>query len=474
MKRSQPPRRPLGKQSGQPHRAAGASIRPSEARQFEKRPDRKPARAARKLPANTPPVEVTVTALGVRGDGLAEAGGKRYFVPLTVPGDRLLVRPLEETGDGIRAEILELLEAGPDRREPPCPYFGRCGGCSLQHLTEESYRAHKHGLLLDMLAREGIDPALAADSVTVPPHSRRRTILVARKLAQGTVLGFHEHRGHFIVDIAECTVLDPALMAVLPPLRALLDGLLPAAGNARATLLKLEGGTDLLLDLPEAPDLAGREALAGFAETADLARLSITIESGTPELVAERRAATLSFAGLPVAVPPGGFLQATPEAETALREAVLAGVGAAKIIADLYAGCGTFSLPLAANGAAVHAVEGHAPALEALAAASRKAGPSVKLSIEKRDLAADPLAEGELDRFDAVVFDPPRAGARSQAAALANSQVPTVIAVSCNPATFLRDAKLLIGGGYRLERITPIDQFLWSAHLELVAVFRRG
>ncbi|MCH2393299.1 class I SAM-dependent RNA methyltransferase [Oceanibaculum sp.] len=469
MKRSQPPH----KQMGKPHRAAGTSARPFEKRP-EKHPGRKPARAARKLPANTPPVELTVTALGVRGDGLAEAGGKRYFVPLTVPGDRLLVRPLEETGDGIRAEILELLEAGPDRREPPCPYFGRCGGCTLQHLTDTAYRAYKQALLLDAVAREGIDPELIAELVTVPPHSRRRAILVARKLAQGTVLGFHEHRGHFIVDIEECTVLAPALMAVLPPLRALLDRLLPAAGNARATMLSLDGGIDLLLDLPEMPDLAGREALAGFAAEADLARLSITIEGGTPELLAERRAATLSFAGIPVAVPPGAFLQATPEAEAALLEAVLAGVGEAKSVADLYAGCGTFSLPLAAKGAAVHAVEGHAPALEALATASRKAGSSVKLTVEKRDLAGDPLAEDELNRFDAVVFDPPRTGARSQAAALAKSQVPVVVAVSCNPATFARDMRLLLEGGYQLERITPIDQFLWSAHLELVAVFRHA
>lgn len=473
MKRSQPPRNPLGKQMGKPHRAAGSSSRPPE-RRPEKRPGRKPARAARKLPANTPPLELTVEALGVRGDGIAQAGGKRYFVPLTVPGDRLLVRPVEETGDGIRAEILEMLQAGPDRREPPCPHFGRCGGCTLQHMTDAAYRAYKQALLLEAVAREGIDPELIGGLVTVPPRSRRRAILVARKLAQGTVLGFHEHRGHFIVDIEDCTVLAPALQAVLPPLRALLDALLPAAGNARATMLKLDGGIDLLLDLPQTPDLAGREALAGFAEAADLARLSITIEGGTPELLAERRAATISFAGIMVAVPPGTFLQATAEAEAALLDAVLAGVGGAKTIADLYAGCGTFSLPLATTGAAVHAVEGHAPALEALAAAGLKAGPTVKLTTEKRDLAGDPLSGAELDRFEAVVFDPPRTGARSQAAALAKSDVPVVVAVSCNPATFARDMRLLLDGGYRLERITPIDQFLWSAHLELVAVFRRG
>lgn len=461
MKRSQPPAKHQRKPS------------PS-ARRTGQRPAQRPERPARKLPANTPPLELTVEALGVRGDGVAQVGNKRYFVPLTVPGDRLLVRPIEETGDGIRAEILEMLQPGPDRREPPCPNFGRCGGCTLQHLTDTAYRAYKQALLLEAVAREGIDPELIDGLVTVPPHSRRRAILVARKLAQGTVLGFHEHRGHFIVDIAECTVLTPALMAVLPPLRALLDKLLPAAGNARATMLSLDGGVDLLLDLPEIPDLTGREALAGFAAEADLARLSITIEGGTPELLAERRAATLSFAGIPVAVPPGAFLQATAEAEAALLGAVLAGVGEAKSIADLYAGCGTFSLPLAATGAAVHAVEGHAPALEALSAASRKAGPSMKLTVEKRDLAGDPLSGAELDRFEAVVFDPPRTGAKTQAAALAKSQVPIVVAVSCNPATFARDMRLLLDGGYRLERITPIDQFLWSAHLELVAVFRRA
>ncbi|MBU0724408.1 MAG: class I SAM-dependent RNA methyltransferase [Alphaproteobacteria bacterium] len=428
-----------------------------------------------KFPANTPPVTLAIEHLGGRGDGVATHQGERYFVPLALPGDVVSLRPVEATAEGIRGEIVELVTASPDRQDAPCEHFGRCGGCLLQHVAPAAYADFKRAQVLVAVERAGGDPAIVAELATIPPRSRRRATLVARRVSAGLALGFHEHRGHFIVDVQDCPILHPALMAVFPALRETLALLLEMGESATIALLKLDSGIDALIDLERQPDLAGREALAALAETADLCRLSIRIGgiNATPELAAERRPASQSFGGIAVPVPPGAFLQATDAAEAILVGAVTQAVAGAKRIADLYAGCGTFALPMAAAGASVLAAEGFAPALDALTTAARRASPGLALETSLRDLARDPLQADDLADFDAVVFDPPRAGAREQTTQIAASEVPVVVAVSCNPSTFSRDAKILIEGGYTLERVLPVDQFLWSAHVELVAVFRR-
>jgi len=429
-------------------------------------------------------VEVTIESLGGRGDGIAQLGAdlgtRPVFVPGTVPGDRVRLRLTGERGGAYRGAVIELLEAGPGRVEPPCPYFGPCGGCALQHWEAARYADWKAGLLGQALARRGLSDVTIRPLVQIPPGTRRRAVLAARcGPGNRIVLGFHERAGHDVVDIESCLLLTPALLALLPALRALLGSLLPAGARAQATLIESEMGIDLLLQLPALPDLQAREALAAFAEQEDLARLSCCDAEGTTEPIAMRRPPQVTFGGVAVVPPPGGFLQPSAAGEAALTEALLAYLPEeASPVADLYAGCGTFSFAIAAQGAPqgqrkVHAVEADAASLSALCQAARVGDLASRVSGEERDLERRPLAPEELKDYAAVIFDPPRAGAKAQAEAIARSSVPLAVAISCNPNSFARDARTLVDGGFTLVEATPIDQFPWSGHLELVALFRR-
>ena len=417
-------------------------------------------------------VETTIRALGAQGDGIGEDGGRPLYVPLTLPGERVRVRLGERRGDGVAAEPVEMLSRSPDRQSPRCGHFGPCGGCSVQHLDADAYAAWKRDLIVAALSRAGLGDVPVAPTIATPPASRRRATLAARRIAGGTVLGFNARRRHHIVNLDACPVLVPALVEVLPMLREVLTGLLAPGATATVRLAALEPGLDILLGLPVAPDLTGRERLADFARAADLARLSVALGDGEAEPLAARRVATLTFGDVTVAVPPGTFLQASAEGEAALTGLVVDAVAAAARVADLFCGIGTFSLPLARR-ARVRAVDADRPALAALAAATAGDRLAGRLSTEHRNLFRDPLEGAELAGLDAVVFDPPRAGAAAQASALAASPVPVVVGVSCNPASFACDAATLVAGGYRPETVTPVDQFLWSAHVELVGVFRR-
>lgn len=414
--------------------------------------------------------EVTVQALGGAGDGVAESGGERYYIPFSVPGDRIEIRVGRNIGTGFKAELLALLEPGPGRREAPCRHFQSCGGCALQHVEDGAYAEWKRQQVEAALRRRDI--ALEVQPIVrVPAEDRRRMDLVARKVGGGVILGLHEADSHRIVDLGECRVARPEIVAALPALRALLAKLeLPARGvDIRVNLL--DGGLDLLLVGPLTLDLAVRESIAAFAARPGIARLSLMDgDSDTPETLATVRPATMTIDEVLLAPPPGAFLQASAAAEAALALAVSEGVGGAGAIVDLYAGIGTFALRLARN-AKVHAVEGDAAALAALKSAADRAGRPV--TVERRDLTRAPLMADELRRFDAAVFDPPRAGAREQAVELAKSRIQRIVAVSCAPGSFARDARLLIDGGYRLRHVRPVDQFLWSAHIELVALFER-
>lgn len=435
-------------------------------------PDRRRrARPAAPAPAGAP-VEVTVGSVGARGDGVAEADGRRWYVPLAAPGDRLVVRPGAKRGDGTEAEIAEILAPGPDRADPPCPRFGDCGGCALQHLTDDARGDWTRGRVVEALARVGLGAVAVAPTVATPPGDRRRATLVAERRGRRVTIGFNARRSHRIVPPDGCRVLDPRILALLGPLADVLAVTMPDGGRIDVAVTLLDDGADVVFVGRLPLDLAARERLAAFAEAADLARLSLRAGTAAPvEPLAHRRAGVLSIGGVPVSPPPGGFLQASPSGEAALRRLVADGVGRARRIADLFAGSGTFALPLAAAGAAVHAVEGDAAAVATLrAAAVRVAG----VTVERRDLDRDPVPAGDLARFDAVVFDPPRAGADAQAREIARSGVPRVVGVSCNPASFARDARTLVDAGYALTAVTPVDQFLWSAHVELVGVFGRA
>jgi 23S rRNA (uracil1939-C5)-methyltransferase len=431
---------------------------------------RHPQRKAK--PRSAAPVELTVTEIGARGDGLADHGGRRVYVPLTVPGDRVRVLLDAPRGDGIAARLLDLLEPGPIRAEPPCPHFGVCGGCALQHLDDQAYGDWKRAQVVTALARAGLTGIDVAPTVRTPPASRRRATFAAARRGGRVTLGFNVMQSHRIADIFGCLVVQRDILALLCPLEDLLAAVLPDGGALDVTVTALEGGLDVLLTGGPEPGLDARERLAAFAESSDIARLSWRRSaSSPPEPVAARRPVHIGFGGVAVPIEPGAFLQASAEGEAALVDAVLAAVGDARKVADLFAGLGTFTFPLARRGA-VHAVEGDASAMAALSSAARTL-PNVttNVTVARRDLFDDPLTASELSHFDAVVFDPPRAGAREQSTQIVASGVPTVVAVSCNPATFARDARILTDGGYSLERVTPVDQFVWSAHVELVARF---
>jgi 23S rRNA (uracil1939-C5)-methyltransferase len=420
-------------------------------------------------------LEVRVEALGARGDGLARHEGRPLYVAQTLPGDLVRVRLAGKRAGGFRGDVLELLEEGPGRVVPPCPFFGSCGGCSLQHFAPERYLDWKQGLLAKVMARQAFTEAELRPLISIEPGQRRRIGLAYRRTPGALRLGFHGRQSHDVVKIDSCLLMTPGLQALLPALKALLTPMTAPGAGGHIDLLEAENGIDLLLCGPPRLDLAAREALAAFAEAYDLARLTWQPPEGEPEPLALRRAPQVLFAGVAVTPPPGGFLQPSTAGEAALATALQGFLPAsAKRAADLFCGCGTFTFALAAAGLSVLAVEGDGPALSALTQAARAAGLAARIATEERDLARRPLSVEELNAFDLVVFDPPRAGAREQAAALSQAGVATVIAVSCNPATFGRDAALLRDGGYRLEAVQPVDQFPFTGHLELVARFRKG
>jgi 23S rRNA (uracil1939-C5)-methyltransferase len=384
-------------------------------------------------------------------------------------------------GNGVRGTLVEVVEAGPNRVAAPCAQFGTCGGCALQHLAPEVYGHWKRGLLVEALARTGVEAGEIGELVTVRESTRRRGTFFAEKRGGRVRAGFHERGSHRIAALEGCRVLESDLLALVERLPSALADVLAEGERAEIVANHLATGLDVLVRLPRVPDLAARERLARFAAGADLVRLSVA-KAGSrdraahAEPVVARRSAVVTFGGVEVALPPGAFLQASADAEGVLVREALAGVKGAGRIADLFAGAGTFAFALATGGegnARVHAVEGDALLAAALRAGAAKAHLGARITTEVRDLFRRPLEPSELDRFDAVLFDPPRVGAKDQAVALARSKVPCVVGVSCNPQAFARDARALQEGGYRLTRVVPVDQFLWTHHLEVVGTFVR-
>ena len=414
--------------------------------------------------------EFEIARLGAQGDGIVEGPDGPLFVPYAAPGDRMRLGPVRRDGKRRTADIAMLVVPGPDRVQPPCPHFGGCGGCGLQHLAPAFLADWKRQRIVDALAQRGITGIDVEATASTPPASRRRLRLAARRLKDRVVLGFNARRSHHIVDVRECLIAASPLPPLFEPLRMLLSEVLRQGRPTDVQLTACDNGIDLwLTDLDDAdPGIAMRAA--EFADAHDLCRIS----AGTPARpVIERRRPVVGLSGVAVPLPPGGFLQASREGEGMLVERVREACAGATRIADLYAGLGTFSFALAGT-AQVHAVEGDGAAVAAMTAARNAASGLRRIEIERRDLGRRPLAGRELEGFDAAVFDPPRSGAREQAEALARSAIPRMVAVSCEPATFARDARSLIDGGYHLQSVLPVDQFTWSPHVELVAAFTRG
>ncbi len=385
-----------------------------------------------------------IVRIAARGDGVTASG---RHVPFGVPGDALL-------DDGA-------LAPGPHHQEPPCRHFPECGGCQLQHADDEAYRGYLVSRVETALAQHDLATDVREPHLS-PPNSRRRTTLRAMRVGRAAVIGFNAEKSHRIVEMRECHILKTELFALVEPLRRLLGQLLEPRRTAEVRLTLVDQGVDLLLKGVEPHGLEAMEALTSFATGHQIARLGIDQGLGS-EALYEPQPATVTLSGIPVAFPMGGFLQATEDGEAALTACVREVVGEAGSIADFFAGLGTFALAVPAAYAA--------EASRDAAAALKRAGPNV--TVEHRDLYRRPLDSAELERFDAVILDPPRAGAAEQVAALAGSAVARIAYVSCNPATFARDAKALVDGGYTLEWIRPIGQFRWSTHVELAACFRR-
>lgn len=408
--------------------------------------------------------EAQITHLGARGDGVGEWQRRPLFVPFALPGEGVRVEVNRRTRDGAFGRVLEVVEPAAERVEPACRHFGICGGCAIQHFAADAAAVWKRERVLEALGKRGLGDVSVDDTVSIPPGSRRRATFAYRSRKRGAVIGFNERAGGRIVNIAECPVLDPVLFELVEPLRGLLAEITPPGTSGDIWVSKLDDGLDVIVDLPEPPDLRAIEALTGFGRETGLVRLSWRCR-GKIEPVAAYGRAVLNIGEALVSPPPGAFLQPSAEGEAAIARRVLEAVGDSPNVADLFCGLGTFALRLA-PGQKVRAMDGDAGLIGALAATGR-------VETEVRDLFKRPLVAAELSRFNAVVFDPPRAGARAQAAELAAGGPDAVVAVSCNPATFARDARILADGGYGIESVMPIDQFPWSGHVELVAIFRR-
>ena len=388
----------------------------------------------------------TIVRVAARGDGVT---GDGRFAAFAAPGDTLLA-------DGG-------IVAGPHHQSPPCRHFPECGGCQLQHLDDESYAGFVRDRIAAALDAQGLTQPDFAPVHLSPSRTRRRASLSAQRIGRKVVIGFKQERSHRIEDMRECHILRPELFALVDPLRTLLAPMLADKRAATVKMTVADQGVDLLLEGISADSLMASEALSAFAEHHGLARLSIDDGMGA-QTRWEPQPLTITLGGTPVGLPHDAFLQATADGEAALVRAVIDAVGDARIVADLFAGLGTFALSLKGK---VYAAEASRDAVLSLKAA--RPG----LFVEHRDLYRRPLTTAEANRFEAIVLDPPRAGAEAQVRELAASSAPRIAYVSCNPASFARDAKLLVDGGYRIERITPVGQFRWSTHVELAAAFIR-
>lgn len=397
-----------------------------------------------------------VSRLGHLGDGITEGG---LFAPFTLPGEEI-------EGEAIagRIDTPRILTPSTDRVKPPCPHFRACGGCALQHASDTFVAAWKVAVVETALKAHGLQAAFLPIAVS-PPAARRRAVLAGKRTKKGAMVGLYGRASDTIIAIPGCTLLHPAIMAAIPALEAL-----TVLGASRKAVLALsvtvsDAGLDIVVENGRETDGPMLAALGAFCANSGFARLA-----WNGEVLAMAQPPVQTFGRAYVVPPPGGFLQATAEGQAALTKAVLAALKGSARVADLFAGSGTFALPLAET-AEVRAVESDAAALAALDRGWRQASGLKRVTTEARDLFRRPLLAEELNRFDGVAIDPPRAGAEAQAHLLAGSVVGRIAFVSCNPVTFARDAAILVAGGYVLDWIKVIDQFRWSSHIELVAAF---
>ncbi|WEX78225.1 class I SAM-dependent RNA methyltransferase [Sinorhizobium numidicum] len=410
---------------------------------------------------------VKISRLGAQGDGVAQTETGHVYAAFTLPGETVTLAV-----DRTHGTLMSLKEASPQRVEPKCRHFGpegvngTCGGCTLQHASDELYHAFKRSLVIDALKSKGLTPEVGP-LIIARPGERRRVVFTARRTEKELLLGYNQAESHHIVAISECPITSPGIVSRLATIRRIAAAMASSAEPFRITVLETETGLDLAAEGIKLSDKQRRTTVETVLGERGIARVSLN-----GEIIVEPVKPAIGFGGVTVSPPPGSFTQATREAEEAMAERVLGHVGKSKRVADLFSGIGTFALRIART-ARVHAVESEDKALKALDFAARKTQGLKPITIEKRDLFRRPMMVQELKVFDAVVFDPPRAGAEAQCHELARSSVKKIAAVSCNPVTLARDLSILVAAGYRITSVTPIDQFLWSAHVEAVATLEK-
>jgi 23S rRNA (uracil1939-C5)-methyltransferase len=427
-----------------------------------------------------PTCQVRIDRVGAEGDGIGHlSDATPLYVPFTLPGELVTANPLRSRGEGWLGRVAGIDQPSAARVDPPCQYFGRCGGCALQHWRGQDYVAWKRGLLVSALQRAGFAAPEPVPLIPGSPGQRRRLDFAIRRDRGRIVLGLHMAKAGVVIDLMQCMVLHPVLEALMAPLRAVLRATRAIRREASVVINLLDTGPDVLLRTDAALSLDDRTALIEFARSNGVPRMSWVTGNATAEPVCVFRPAAVMMSEVEVRPPPGAFLQATAIGERTIVETVLAGLragttGAGRMrIAELYAGCGTLTFALATR-ARVVAWEGDAASASALSEAANRAALTGRVEAVCRDLTRQPLSTKELGGFAAIVLDPPHAGAAAQIASVAAAGVPTVIYVSCNPSTLARDATTLRTAGYTLAKATAIDQFLWSARLESVCVFDRS
>ncbi|HTO32909.1 MAG TPA: class I SAM-dependent RNA methyltransferase [Pararhizobium sp.] len=411
---------------------------------------------------------LTIERLGQSGDGIARGPFGPVYVSFTLPGETAALAVNRDRGT-----VMSMSELSPERVEPKCRHFGpdgengTCGGCTLQHASDSLYQDFKRQLVLDALKSKGLQ-ADVAPLILAQPGERRRTVFTARRTEKDLLLGYNQAESHHIVSISECPIASPGIVSRLAMIRTIANAMAVGAEPFRVTVLETLPGLDLSFDgIKQMDDRQRRMAVDTVLGLKGIARLSLN-----GEILVEPVKPVIDFGGVSVSPPPGSFTQATKPAEEAMVELVIAHLGKAKRVIDLFAGSGTFSLRIARK-AKVHAVESEEKPLKALDFSARNTQGLKPVTVERRDLFRRPMMASELKVYDAIVFDPPRAGAEVQTKEIARSGVKKIVAVSCNPGTLVRDLRILVDAGYRITSVTPIDQFLWSSHVEVVATLEK-
>lgn len=414
-----------------------------------------------------------ITSLGPKGDGIHDSERGRIYVDRAMPGDVVQAKIRRGDDGNLRGDLVEVIKASLDRQSAPCPHYDVCGGCTVQHLKEDFYKNWKQEIVKDALRKKNLTPRIWQDTIFLPAGNRRRVTFAALKQKDRVILGYYKRRSHQINNIDTCLMANPAIIDLRHKLTTLLSPILCDRKPVDIFLQYIDGAFDMAITGPVGkkgrPDLAVREALGDLIRKTSIARIGWRArERDAIDVMIEKEKLVARFGKLSVPLPPAAFLQPTKEGETALMTAVMELLPQKGKFADLFCGCGTFTGPMLERGS-VDAYESVDGAVNAL----NKAKGSLPLKVFRRDLFRSPLKRDEANRYDAIVFDPPRAGAKELCQSIASSKVPLLVAVSCNPATFARDARMLVDGGYRLDSVRIVDQFTWSHHVELVAAFKR-